>query len=211
MAETTVALRDAELTKTIEEVLAEMERLTITGEEEYHAAGNWLKRNKETQKLVKDFYEPERKATHTAYTAVTQQIKSCMVPLEKAEGTVKRKMSEYITERMRKQREEQRRLEDEARKREEERRLQEAITTGDETLLDEPVEVPIVPMEKPEEVEGISYAALWTFEIVDANAIPRDFLMPDEKKIRQYVKAMKGAGKIPGIRIYEDKTARVRL
>jgi hypothetical protein len=66
-------------------------------------------------------------------------------------------------------------------------------------------------MEKPEEVAGISYAAVWMFEIVDRNAIPREFLMPDDKKIRQYVKAMKGAGEIPGIRIYEDKTARVRL
>ena len=32
--------------------------------------------------------------------------------------------------------------------------------------------------------------------------VPRDFLMPDAKKIGAYARSMKGAGKVPGIEFY---------
>jgi hypothetical protein len=35
-------------------------------------------------------------------------------------------------------------------------------------------------------------------------------MIPDEKKIRQVVKALKGDAKIPGIKIYAEKSTRVR-
>lgn len=210
MAETAVELREEQLTRTIDQVLEQMKALVITNDDQYQVAGEWLKRNKETQKQVKDFYEPERVATYAAYTSVTSQIKGYLDPLGKGETTIKRKMGAYTAEQEQKRREEERRLAEEARKREEERRLQEAVDTGDETLLDEPIQVPIIHVEKPKPVEGISYADNWTFEIVDAGVIPRPYLMPDEKKIRAYVKALKNAGQIPGVRIFCEKSARVR-
>lgn len=44
------------------------------------------------------------------------------------------------------------------------------------------------------------------FEIVDATQIPREFLMPDEAKIRAYARETKGNGTIQGVRIWNEKT-----
>lgn len=43
----------------------------------------------------------------------------------------------------------------------------------------------------------------WTFTIDDELKIPREYLIPDEKKIRAAVKA--GARKIPGVNIFNDE------
>jgi hypothetical protein len=53
-----------------------------------------------------------------------------------------------------------------------------------------------------------SFAHDWTFEIQDVNLIPRNYLVPDEKAIRQAVKG--GMREIPGIRIFEQTMAKVR-
>lgn len=50
----------------------------------------------------------------------------------------------------------------------------------------------------------------WQFQIDDINKIPREFLCADEKKIGQYVKAMKGDAKIDGVRIFNNATVAVR-
>jgi hypothetical protein len=42
----------------------------------------------------------------------------------------------------------------------------------------------------------------WTFEVIDAGAIPREFLMVDEAQIRDAVKM--GVREIPGVRIFEE-------
>ncbi len=59
-------------------------------------------------------------------------------------------------------------------------------------------------------VEGVAVSENWQYEIVDEGAIPREYLIPDEKKIRSAVKAMKGMTKIPGVRVYDAGTVRVR-
>jgi hypothetical protein len=119
---------------------------------------------------------------------------------------------------------EQRRLQDEA----EERRLAEAAeleargdTAGAERLISEPVTAPVVvtpapvfapqpPVAVAPKVDGVSFRTDWDFEIVDANLIPREYLIPDEKKIRGVVKAMRGAARIPGVRPFEKRITSVR-
>ena len=59
-------------------------------------------------------------------------------------------------------------------------------------------------------VDGVSFRYEWDFEIVNPAAIPREYLMPDEKKIRGIVRALKGATNIPGVRAVSRKTAAVR-
>ena len=55
-------------------------------------------------------------------------------------------------------------------------------------------------------VEGISTVTSWSFEIVDQNLIPKDYLMPDEVKIGKVVRATQGSLQIPGVRIYSYKS-----
>jgi hypothetical protein len=67
---------------------------------------------------------------------------------------------------------------------------------------------PIVP-EAPR-ASGLSLTETWKFSIVDASLIPREYLVPDEIKIGRIVRAMKGETKIPGVRIYSEKSVSSR-
>lgn len=57
-------------------------------------------------------------------------------------------------------------------------------------------------VEQPVKLAGVSTRTDWDFEITDEAAIPREFLMIDEKKIRAYVKAMKSEAKVAGVRVF---------
>lgn len=63
-----------------------------------------------------------------------------------------------------------------------------------------PVVVPNVPKTEARTRKN------WTFEITDANAIPREFLMPDTKKIGEYVRAMKESASIAGVKVFFTET-----
>ncbi|UIF90903.1 hypothetical protein [Cupriavidus sp. UYPR2.512] len=68
---------------------------------------------------------------------------------------------------------------------------------------------PVVRIEAAK-VKGVSIKANWQFEVTDPSLIPREFLMVDEKKIGQVVKAMKEATNIPGIRVWDAGTVSAR-
>lgn len=55
-------------------------------------------------------------------------------------------------------------------------------------------------------VKGITKR--WTFEITDESLVPREYLMVDEKKIREVVTA--GSRSIPGIRIFQQESLTIR-
>lgn len=69
--------------------------------------------------------------------------------------------------------------------------------------------LPVVPDEP--ETNGLSLRKEWKFVIVDAKLIPREYLIPDEVKIRRIVRAMKEQANIPGVRIYSEDTVSQRL
>lgn len=61
------------------------------------------------------------------------------------------------------------------------------------------------------EIGGYSRRSDWTFEVEDISKVPSEFLMVDEKKVKEAIKTRKEAGtieqfQIPGIRIFEKKT-----
>ena len=57
--------------------------------------------------------------------------------------------------------------------------------------------------------EGSSHSrAVWKWKIVDVDALPRDWMIPDEKAINGAVRA--GLRSIPGIRIYEETQTIIR-
>jgi len=51
-----------------------------------------------------------------------------------------------------------------------------------------------------------SIQMLWDFEIYDASVVPQEFLMPDEKKIKEAIKG--GARDIKGIKIFQKPSLR---
>lgn len=52
---------------------------------------------------------------------------------------------------------------------------------------------------------GTSVREAWKFQVENAALIPRQYLMPDEKKIGGYVRAMRAEATIAGVRIWSEK------
>jgi len=186
----------------VQSVMSAIETMEIDSNDAMEGAAEWLRKNKETQKFVKEFFEEDRKRTYDAYQAVTKEIKRFTDILTKAEKTVKRKMADYQMEqeRIRREKEEQRRKEEEAKQIEAEKKGKPAP----------PPAVTEAPVEEEEKLEGVSFVEVWTYTIEETDKIPREYMIPDEKKIRDVVKAMKGDANIPGVKIYPDKQVRAR-
>ena len=53
---------------------------------------------------------------------------------------------------------------------------------------------------------GIATVKTWKYRIVDAEAIPREYLMIDEKKLGAYARAMKEGAKVAGVEFYAEET-----
>lgn len=49
---------------------------------------------------------------------------------------------------------------------------------------------------------GISTTTTWQFEVTDADAIPREFMVPDAARIQAHVSAHKNNSSIPGIKVF---------
>jgi actin-related protein len=133
-------------------------------------------------------------------------------------------------EQLRLEREERERVEAERRRRqkeEEDRRLEEAARAeqrGDASaarkLIEEPVVVtapaprpvfaPPALITAPPKVEGVSFREEWTYEVVNAELIPREYLAVDDKKLAGVVRAMRGSCRIPGVRVFSRTVTSAR-
>jgi hypothetical protein len=78
----------------------------------------------------------------------------------------------------------------------------------------EPVKLDVKPVQ-PEPPKAVRTEAgtastkkVWTHEITDPDQVPRDYLLVDEKKIRQAIKM--GVRKISGVRIYQETQVGIR-
>jgi hypothetical protein len=186
----------------------------ITNNNDYVKAGNILLTIKDIRKKIEATFKPIKQKFDAAKKEVLDQEKAADRPLIEAENWIKPLISGYLIEQEKIRQAEERRLHELARKEEEERRLLEAIEAEKngqqeeaQAIIDAPVQAPpvVVPKAVPK-VEGISMRENWRFRIVDEKKIPREFLKVDEVKIGAYVRAMKSAGNIPGVEIYNEAT-----
>lgn len=153
--------------------------------------------------IKKDATKPHRDFT----SAVNAMAKVYLDQFEKIGKGLGIKISRYSTY----QENERRRAEAEARKRveAEQKRLDaEAKKDGYEPVK---VEAPVLP--DPPKVTYTDAGSVyqrkdWVHEITDANKIPREYLMPNEKKIKDAIKA--GVRAIPGVNIFEQSTTVTR-
>ncbi len=200
------------LRKDVDNILAKMEQLTIANNDQFEETGAFVQGIKGKQKEVKDQYEEKRIQTYARYKTVTTEIASYIDPLVKAERIVKQKLGDYRTEMELKQRVEIAKKLAIAEAEAEERQLSEAEETGDDSTLDDELIIPqpVGETEVPA-MKGVSFTTVWKFEIVDARLIPYGYMIPDERKIRDFVKAMKGTVGIPGIRMYSEQQVGARV
>jgi hypothetical protein len=63
----------------------------------------------------------------------------------------------------------------------------------------------VAPVAPP---QGVSVRHVWKFEVTDANAVPREFCSPDEKKIKAAFEL--GMTDIPGVKFFQEAVVSAR-
>jgi len=203
------------LSKTALIMVEKINNIAVQNNEDNALATKLLQDNKSLQKQVHDAFDPICDKAHKAWKEAVAQRDKFLTPLTAAEKNIKTKISAFIMERQRIEQEAQRKL-DEARKKEEEKqraaleaKAQKAEKKGDAEKAEElrqkkeEVFIPAAMVESTvEKVKGQSARMAYDFRIVNINAIPRKFLVPDEKKIRQMITTFGKDADIPGVEIF---------
>lgn len=213
---TELLLRDdvRELTEETAAILSQAEGFKISTAVSYQLAADELKRIKAASKKLDEVRKAITSPMDAAKKAVMDFFRKPAEQLKQAEERIKDAMLVYQTDLEQKEAEERRQAEAAA-KAERERLEVAAAREADRgefgtvaeiaTTAAQIVAAPVVRREVPK-VAGVSFRETWKFEITDLNAIPREFLLVDETKIRKVVQAMKGDTNIPGVRAYAEKT-----
>lgn len=141
--------------------------------------------------------------------AIIARFKADATPVEEAERIIRAKVAAYYREKQEAARREQERL----------RKLAEAKAARQaakaEAKGEEPP-APIIPLptvaapaKTTRTAEGsVTMRTVWKFEVVDPDAVPREYLIVNERAIGAVVKA--GVRQIPGVRIFEVEEVAVR-
>ena len=195
----------------------------INDSKSYEVAGFLWKTIGEVMKEVSDTFDPLIEAAHKNHKLALEKKAKFYSPLDKAKRDVKGLMSTYEQEQERIRLAEQKRLEAIALKEEEDRRIQEAIEAEAEAkangatpqeaaqeaeaIISEPVYTPpvVLPKTTPKMAGGPVFRSIWKFRIVNESAIPRQYLIPDEKAIGAVVRSSQGRIRIAGIEPYEER------
>jgi len=219
-------------------LLARAEALVVDSAESEQIAWACVNAIGALRKAIEADFGPARKATHMAWKAVVGQEKRHVDALVEPDRIVRGKLSDWETEKRRRQAEAERVAhekamaeakavaEKQAREAAENARLQaalEAEAAGNAEaaaeLLEKPVEVApveVAPEAVPVPVVPIApkvagagaMVEVWHFEVLDPLAIPREYLSVNEVAIGKVVQALKGQAKIAGVRVYKTLDAR---
>jgi hypothetical protein len=202
---------DRQLTA-VESLIVLYEGRELEGDDDYQAAGEDLKTCKALAKEINEFMGPIVTAAHAAHKAAKGRQNETLAPIEKAQAVIGRVMGAYQVElaaaRKIAEAQERARLEQEAAAAKdqyvdsliEHDKLDEAeAVTNAPPMRQEPK----LPKDKPK-VAGTTVRTNWLFEIVNASAIPREYLIPDERCIGAVVRSRAGQVEIPGVRVYSE-------
>lgn len=198
-------------------IIDEAQTMVIIDNEGLEIAGSLLLGIKDLRKKIAETFDPIIDKAHKAHKEAIAQKKKTEAPLVEAERIIKPKMGKYREQQERERQAEIRRQEELARKIMEEQQIQDAVEAdlsgnkeeAEAILNDDLLPAPIPKVDEPMKPEGIAFRPSWTFEIIDANKIPRNYMIPNEKLIGSTVRLMKdkvAAEKtIPGIRVSMEK------
>lgn len=187
--------------------------LVVANDHGYVMAGNILldikRRRSELEAKRKELVRPVDEAREL----IQKMFRGPILDLDECERIVKRKLMDYQTHVEEQRREEQRKLDEAARKERErvEAQVARAAEAGKHEKAEQLAEraaaivPPIVQREAPK-VPGISMREVWLFEITNEADVPLEYRPIDAGMIGKVVRALKGSTRIPGVRVYSDKS-----
>jgi len=200
--------------KRIEEMTADAKALDVSDEQSLKFA---VSLGGESQKIVKAIEAQRKKVIQEPSEYIKAVNNFCKIfteQLAQAGAVLKKKVSdfEYKRELDRRKQEEAARK---AAKELQERLDKEAAEATQKAKKENPeakeiqapvVQEPVIPKEsgvtRTETGTSAHQRKVWKAEVTDANQVPREFCMPDIKKINEAVRM--GVREIPGVRIWED-------
>jgi hypothetical protein len=162
-----------ELSRSVDAVVKEMEAITVSTQGQYDWMSGWLRRNKDTQKAVDEFFEGERVEKKAAYDDVLARKGAFKKPLEAADAVARRKMSVFATEQEKVRRAAQAKADEEARKRVEDDRLlkaEELSAMGRTDQADAVMERSVTVKAAPVMAKVGKTMEVWTVEVADLSA-----------------------------------------
>ena len=201
-------------------VLTKARGLVITNQDELSAANAFRLDIKALLGTIDDAFDPQIEQAYALHRSLLAKKKEFTGPPLQALDIINPKIADYLKEqdRIRLQKERERQLKEQEAKRLAEKAVDKASELVDKgqvaranAVLQEAAEkagvieaaAPEVP-EKPQ--ADVSLRTTWDFEVVDAEKIPRKYLIPDLVTIGKIVRAMKEQTDIPGIRAFAKTT-----
>jgi vacuolar-type H+-ATPase subunit I/STV1 len=195
------------LIKTTESWATTIESFKVITTDDYQKAGELSRSIKEKQK---ELDEMRRSLTKPLDESKKRIIEFFKKPLEKLEA-----IQYYVNNQMLRFSElERQKLEEEKRKAQEEMAKLEkkAVTADQKGNIEKAEELRAKQYELEQtaesatitKVEGISYRKVWHYRITSEKDIPREYLIPDEKKIAETIRKEKEKTDIKGVEIYSE-------
>jgi len=196
-------------------------QIIVTDVETMKKANDYLVNIKTLRKEIAETFNPIIEKAHLTHKEAVAQKKRHEEPLKEAEQILKLRVSNYLEKLEKKRREMERLLKEEEERIEREKeenlkKAQEAIESGDTktaTELVEKAETALPTVEVPREEplpDETQIRKLWKWKVVDKDAIPREFLKPDNVEISAVVRSLKENTRIPGIKVYQESSVAVR-
>lgn len=217
-----------DLKKQVELIRETAESIVISNEEELQNATAFVKKLKEQQKVVKDFYEPMVKATKESYDKVKSERDILVKPLKETEQEIRGLMNDYNNKVLQLKKAEEERIRKEKEEQERQlRELQQDVQNGNTDNLQEKVNAIMNQTTMPEKtveipkVAGMGTRTTYKVEVTDITKIPTTLnnvpLVELSKVGKDYIlqqyKVMKSIGQpfeVPGIIVKEEVTTIIR-
>lgn len=206
------------LTRVISEVQKNKKEIRITNTESYVQLAHLLMNVKSAIAAIKSYWDPVCNKMNAAHKEATTQRARMMRPILILEEEIKTEISHWITSEKETRRQDEMTAALAEKKRREDQLLIEAETfekmgrhQDASRTINIDISVPMIPLPTGiPKISGISETIMWRFKITDPEAVPREYCIPDESKIRKIVSALGEKANIPGIEIYSETVIRSR-
>ncbi len=221
MPEAVIVERPAELEAQSTSLTTQARNLTsITTADDYTKSTDLGRSLRAMKKGVLEFWGPLKAAAHTSWKNLCAEENKMVDPVDRAIVMVDSAIRVYLDDQEKKRQEVERQAREAAQKAEQERAQAEAVALENAgqreeaaQVIEQAIAAPPVPVIVPSvvpQVQGVSSTKRWKFRIVNESLVPREYLMVDESKIGQVVRALKGQAKIAGVEVYPETSVTMR-
>jgi len=169
---------------------------------------------------IQEFWGPLVQSAHQQHKALVKRRDDMCAPVQIAIAKIKTLIGAYDQQQERLRREQERIAQEALRREQKETAIREAQalqasgdSEGAEQVISQaaasPAPAVVIPSMVPK-VTGKSSRTIWRYRVVNPELVPKEYMMVDEIKLGQIVRALKGSTRIPGIQVYEESVVSLR-